>query len=464
MGLQAYGHAKLDAEPCTTETIFDLASTSKTMTAAAVACLVDDEKFPEVQWTTPVSKLLPDDFVLQDSCLTAEVTIEDILCHRTGLPSHDVSYLGRHAKHPDDAKSITRNLRNLSIARPLRTHWMYSNIMYTVATHLVSTVTGENYTDYLHKRLWDPLGMTNTFHDAPDIEAHSATARQATGYTFDRDKNEYISIISGPEPEGQGAGCIWSSAGDYAKWIRALLTQNPPLSRDAYNELIRPRMVVPDPDPIPFYSDLLYALGLQKESYRGRSIISHDGSVDGFRAKVAFLPDQNWGIVMFGNAENAFFLQQVLFHVLMDDLLDIPEAEREDWNKFFRGWENEGIEEEKKNAEDDKFKKPADAQPLGVNLEKLVGTYHDKGYKDLVLEMKDGFIVADCTDRCYPFILTFEHLSGVKFAVKMVYTRVGQKRTMMGEVKLRDDESVGAVGVDFEEDLKDQLIWFDRVV
>lgn len=60
---------------------------SKSFTAAAVALLVDDnEKYPELQWTTPVSKLLTEDFVLADQQHTENVTVEDILSHRSGMP------------------------------------------------------------------------------------------------------------------------------------------------------------------------------------------------------------------------------------------------------------------------------------------------------------------------------------------------------------------------------------------
>jgi CubicO group peptidase (beta-lactamase class C family) len=71
----------------TADTVFDIASSSKSLTAAAIALLVvDDEHYPQVQWDTPVSKLLPEDFVMGNEEYTNGVTVEDILSHRTGLP------------------------------------------------------------------------------------------------------------------------------------------------------------------------------------------------------------------------------------------------------------------------------------------------------------------------------------------------------------------------------------------
>jgi CubicO group peptidase (beta-lactamase class C family) len=73
-------------EAATADTPYDIASSSKSLTAASVALLVEDnENFPEVQWTTPLYELLPEDFVMPTPELTKRVTIEDALSHRTGM-------------------------------------------------------------------------------------------------------------------------------------------------------------------------------------------------------------------------------------------------------------------------------------------------------------------------------------------------------------------------------------------
>jgi CubicO group peptidase (beta-lactamase class C family) len=458
---QAYGHATLPTDTITTDTLFDLASTSKSTTAAAVALLVDDEKYPDVQWTTPVSKLLPDDFVLPDARLTEEVTIEDILSHRSGIACHDDSYLSVRAKNPDNAKSITRNLRNLEFPKPLRTSFIYSNIMFSVATHLVETVSGMAYVEFLKTKLWQPLDMTNTFHDISDIEANDAMNRKATGYHWNEDTKSYTPIPAFEQSEGQGAGCIFSSAGDYAKWIRALIEHSPPLSKDAHKDFIAPRSIYAFEEKysIPFGSRPLYALGLVHESYRGRMVISHGGSVPGFKAEVAYMPEFDWGIVVFGNSDDANYACEILKWTLMDEVLCVPKEERMDWSAFYRGWYERDEEEDKEvNPE---FEKPEDPEELGVPLEQLVGRYHDAGYKDLVLEMKDGKLVADCTDRCFPFMLTLDHLTANKFVLEKRWTWEGTTDKVRGEIRIESGK-VTAVGVDLDEDV-DGHIWFKRI-
>jgi CubicO group peptidase (beta-lactamase class C family) len=415
-----------------------------------------------LHWTTPVSKLLPDDFVLPDPELTKEVTIEDILSHRTGIASHDDSYRGVLAKHPDNAKSMTRNLRNLPFVKPLRTGYIYSNIMFTVATHLVETVSGESYAAFLRRHLWQPLSMTNTFHDLPDVEANNTQDRKATGHRWDEEEKKYVAMPSLPQPEGQGAGSIFSSADDYAKWVRALLKRSPPLSTAAYAALITPRTIVPvtADEEVPFYSDPLYALGLIKESYRGHTVIGHDGSVPGFNTKISYMPEYGWGITIFGNSDGALFVNQILNHVLMDELLQVPIADRVDWPSFFRGQyeKDEAID----GKEDPELMRPEDPEPLGVPLEKMAGTYYDAGYKDLVLEMKDGKLVADCHDRCFPFMLKFEHLSGHTLVVELHDLCGDEKLKMRGEVRIEFGK-VTSLGLEYGDELKGHPIWFDRV-
>ena len=418
-----------------------------------------------MQWTTPVSKLLPDDFALEDPEYTRNVTIEDILSHRTGLPTHDASYFGIRAKNPDNAKSITRNIRNLPLSKPLRTTFQYCNIMFTAATHLVETISGAKYPDFLRKRLWDPLGMADTYHDLPGINNEPAKERIATPYRWDEEAGKHVAIPVYPQPEGQGAGSIFTSPKEYAKWIRALINQDPVLSETTHKDLITPRTIVLEDDGIPFYSTALYALGLEVQSYRGRKIIMHTGGVPGFTTFINYIPELKWGLVVMSNSADAYHPIQILYHVLMDDVLGVPEKERIDWEKFFseRQEENKAKGREKEKN-DPKFQVPGNPEPLCVSLESLAGTYFNAGYKGLVLEMKNAKLVADCDDRCYPFNLTFIHLSGKNLVAEWYDKLDAETHKMKCEVRISDrNGKADALGMEFDDEAEDLLIWFEKV-
>lgn len=127
-----------------------------------MSLLVDDEFFPEVQWKTPISHLIRDDFVLEDEWATAHITIEDSLSHRTGMPRHDNSYGGHYSGHRARAKDITRALRYLPMTAEPRTTYQYCNMMFVVASHVIETLTGRFLGDLLKERIWNPLGMRST--------------------------------------------------------------------------------------------------------------------------------------------------------------------------------------------------------------------------------------------------------------------------------------------------------------
>jgi CubicO group peptidase (beta-lactamase class C family) len=424
---------------------------------------VDDDTYPNISWKTPVSSILGEDFVLADSLYTENITIEDILSHRTGLPGHDESYLGSNSERQDTAKSITRNLRNLPISKPLRTDYQYCNMMFTVATHIIETVTGHTYSEFIKTRLWEPLGMSNTYLDVPDVEAADAMGRMATGYRWDTEKG-HVGVPSYAQPEAQGAGCVFSSVADWAKWVRAMLHRSEPLSKSGHEELVKPRTIIhlEKDEEIPFCSQPLYALGWQVESYRGHTLIGHDGSFSGFRASIRFLPGHDWGFVVFGNSNSAYYASQMVLHLLMDDKLNIPINDCTDWPGFWKAL----YEKDQSEEEDEKLKSLSllSVQGSDMRLEKLAGSYYNAGYHTLDLEFRDGTLEADCKDRCMPFKLTFFPSEGQKFDVRLKYTLDGYVKTLKADTKLDDHGEVTSFGIGFVEEIEDHLVWFDKVV
>lgn len=391
------------------------------------------------------------------------MTLEDILSHRSGIATHDESYLGVTAAHPDDARSLTRNLRHLAFTSPLRTRLQYSNIMFTAATHVVESLCGEaDYTAFLRSRIWDPLGMHNTFQDRPDVRPG---ASEAQGYRWDEETGRHVAVPMLASPEGRGAGCVLSSAGDYAKFVRCLIKRAAPLSEKAHKALVEPRTIeeVPDAELIPGHSDVvLYALGLYRDTYRGSTLMTHAGAVPGFKAAMAFLPAKEWGLVICTNSNLGTYVNGILKHVLMDEVLGVRGEERVDWEKVFRERRAKYVEGVRKEKEKPEYKVPEDPEPFGVAIEGLVGRYFNKGYKEIRLEMRKGKVVADCSDRCFPFVMTFEHLSGNKFVADTheVWDAFDLKRK--AEVKVNGEGKVSAVGIDFVDDMED-LIWFERI-
>jgi CubicO group peptidase (beta-lactamase class C family) len=160
---QGYGIATYPDTKVTPSTLFYGGSTTKAFTAAAMSLLIDDNaNFSNVQWNTPIVKLIPDDFALSDEYATTHTTIEDALSHRSGLPRHDYSYGGNYGGQKPSIKGSVRAMRHLPLTAKPRVKFQYCNQMYVVASHVIETLTGSWLGDVLKERIWGPLKMKAT--------------------------------------------------------------------------------------------------------------------------------------------------------------------------------------------------------------------------------------------------------------------------------------------------------------
>ncbi|TVY52262.1 Protein flp, partial [Lachnellula suecica] len=285
-----------------------------------------------LSWSTPISSLIRDDFVLPDAYSTQHVTLEDALSHRTGMPRHDFSYGGIK---PDGTKrgvrDVVRSLRDLPLSAELRTRFQYCNMMFVVVSHVVETLTGMWLGDFLKEKIWEPLEMESTYFSTSAAQA--APEPLAQGYVYHDEKYEPVPpmdlhIVS-------GAGSIISNVLDYSKWIRAFLTTSGPLSASDYAALKSPRTLMPSDElPGPYTGPLAYSLGWFTGTYQGYEFFQHSGGMEAFGAEVLIFPALSYGLVSFGNTastSNAVEMK-LLFH-LLDEKLGIPHDKRWDWDK-----------------------------------------------------------------------------------------------------------------------------------
>ncbi|KAL6798288.1 beta-lactamase/transpeptidase-like protein [Trichoderma sp. SZMC 28012] len=477
---KAFGMASLEpARPMTTDTLFDIASASKSLTAASVALLVADDKFPDVKYDAEMAKLLPGEFVMPGTGYEG-VTIDDILSHRSGLAPNDNSYLGPRAKNTDSAQSVTRNLRNLATAAPIRAKFMYCNMMYTVATYLVEQKTGISFADFLEQRFFQPLGMNSSNLQPERAGAKGLGDRISPGYWWDRKAKQYSTFVIPDAPEAQGAGSIITSVDDYVKYVRAIMNKEGPFTEDVYKGIIRPRSIISQnyDKLLPFTSPLLYAAGWEVHHYRGYLVVAHHGGIAGSSTIHFFVPDLNFGGAMFGNSDDASFVAEVLMQELIDELLNLPQDQRLIWDKVlyekntgkkydeYDTNANEDAETEAEELEAERQKLcPGikESEPQKMPLSAYTGEYWNPGWRGVVVQVKDGELFIDCSDRSYVFTVKLQHVcEQTKYVAVMREVVGGVGTAMRAEFRFENDVAV-KVGIMFEEEL-DDYIWFDRVV
>lgn len=465
----AFGFATLDPPVSTTpDTIYDMASTSKSLTAAAVGKLISNDKSQDkITWTTPMSKLLPEDFVLPDEYASQNATIEDILSHRTGMPGHDMAYFGVKSATPDTPRSVTRSLRNLSATAPFRTKYQYNNSMFTIATHLVEEVSQTTFAQFLQSNIFNVLGMSSTYLQPSAVKAAGQIDRLATRYVWKKDTASFNALEPVEQPEAQGAGSLQSTVKDYAKWLQAMMKKDESLfEKEIYEELIKPRIIC-DPeanesDLEPSTSNELYALGWSTRYYRGHKIVEHSGGISGFTSIMLFMPQKDFGLVILANADGGYPIEYVLSMELIDHILDVPVSDRVDWMSR-RQQKDEEEESDEKILESLKREQcPSGSQPLQKDLDAYTGVYENIGYGKIVVDIQHDRLHVDGSTRSEPFTTFFEHICGDTKFVATEYNDEGEPFHLKSEFRLSSAGEVTAVGVSFCQDMGDDLIWFQK--
>ncbi|KAM3439624.1 hypothetical protein MY4824_002616 [Beauveria thailandica] len=424
---KGYGFATLPDVKATPETLWFGASTTKAFVGATLSHFVQNKTYPDVLtngWLTPMSSIIPDDFVLSDEWATKHITLDDAISHRTGLPRHDYTwqYTTPNGTHTP-IRDVVRNLRNLAFTAEPRTAYQYSNLMYMALSHVIETLAKKPLKTTFKELIWGPLNMTSTFLDL--AEAKASPNQLATGYYWNNATQKHGAITRDYLQESGAAGII-TSVVDHAKWVRSLLYSTGPLSKDTNTDIQRPRII----DDIYPASDMgfgMYALGWERTTFHNETLIRHVGESLSFGSLVWWMPDRKFGVVVMSNVYmQGNNLNEVLARHLVEDALSIPKAKRFDMAKVRRERLDE-LDRAAAGAVDKAFpNKPDRSIPPSASIKDLAGEYHNEGYGSLVFKPTNTTItppptngtnsglalVAERPEMVYQYNLHLDHVSG----------------------------------------------------
>jgi CubicO group peptidase (beta-lactamase class C family) len=375
--LKGYGVREAGTErPVTPDTLFAIASCTKAFIGAAMARLVDDGK---LRWDDPVRKHVPF-FRLADPLADSQVTLRDLLCHRTGLSRHDLLRFATGWEHEE----VIRRVGLVPLTKPFRTTYQYNNIMYTTAGLAVGSACGGTWEEYVRERFFGPLGMTTAVCTTAAAEANPNLARPhwrkpdstvapAPWMRFDR---------------GNAAGSIHASARDMANWVRFQLGDgtfegNRVLSKAQLDETHTPQMVVrldgPTRSSYPETAQVSYAFGWNVHDHRGHAMLSHTGGLSGYRARIVLAPKAKLGVVFLMNSgvgSSPASAHYVVTNHLLDLLLDLP---KKDWNAHYTK-AHAKLEADDRATEQARLKKRREGTKPSRELADYAATYEDAAY------------------------------------------------------------------------------------
>ena len=307
-------------------TVFMAASNTKGMTTLLLAELVDQKK---LRWDQPVVEVYPS-FKLGDAETTKKVLVKNLICACTGLPRQDLEWLFEY-KNATPASELAL-LGTMQPTSKFGEAFQYSNLMAAAAgyigAHLVypDRELGAAYDAAMQKMIFDPLGMKSTTFDY----AKALARDHATPHGDDIDGHPEVASmdINYSIVPARPAGAVWTSSADLIRYVQLELTQGKlPDGR----QLVSPENLLMRRSPqVQLGEDSSYGMGLITDHTYGVQVISHGGSMSGFKSNWFALPEYGVAAALLTNSDNGGMLLGPFSRRLLEVLFDgKPEAEAE---------------------------------------------------------------------------------------------------------------------------------------
>jgi CubicO group peptidase (beta-lactamase class C family) len=383
---QGFGVRKLGSQDVVdAATLFCNGSTTKAFTVAALGQLVDEGK---IGWDDKVIDHLPG-FQMYDSWVTREMTIRDLLVHRSGLGLGEGDLLFVPTSNRSRAETV-KQLRYLKPATSFRSGYAYDNVLYMVAGQLIEAVTGEKWEDYVDEHVLKAAGMINStthperrFATADRAQPHARIGGPVRGMGTQSVLDEKEMLGQNSAPAGSGMAV---SAQDMARWLEIQLAHGKLPDSDsrlfsaaASREMWSPVVLIPGhplPSPLEAEQSMFetYALGWEIHDYKGAKIVSHDGAVFGSEATVVMIPEKNVGFAIMINSEDGEILKG-LTNELVDYYLGKPTQK---WTEDYIAFKKKRLAQAAA-ALNTKEAAPAAIGP-SLPIARYAGTYADSWY------------------------------------------------------------------------------------
>ncbi len=430
---RGFGRKQFDqAAPVDAATLFQIGSTSKAFTTAALAILVEEGK---IRWDDPVINHLPG-FKMQDPWLTRQLTIRDAITHDSGIG--ETRYTSLNVMSLDE---VIRQVGFIPSEAPFRNSFRYSNLLYAVAGKVVEVASGSSWHEFVEHRLLKPLKMNRSgtsaleFWDAQYVTPTflGSVSGNSPGFSQSRDAN--VAMPHALDEHGAlhvlpwinydskaAAGAVVSSAADMANWMILHLNEGrfenrQLLKKETMRELhstqnLHDRVEFPFDTP---ETAMTYAMGWHRSTYRGRIHLAHGGGIIGFPAHLALLPEPRLGVVVLANGPAKPGFHQAIELEIFDRLLAAPHR---DWNKEFLSRALK-VKQEMQNAEDKLRQARISTIPASLPIERFSGTYEDHGKRAGCIDVHvvDGGLVLRFIGKG-AFSASLEHWQGDRFRLR----------------------------------------------
>lgn len=379
---KGFGYRNLEEKlPMTPDTLLSIGSCTKAFTSFVMGTLVDEGV---LSWDQLVIDLLPD-FRLWDQYATQNVTMRDLLTHRSGMPRHDAAWYNSKLTRAE----LMSRLRYLEPSTDIRERYQYNHIMYSTAGYAMERVSNKTWEDLVKHRILDPLHMSNTNFSFVDMHNSSDFAQpylEKKG-TLKKIPGRDVSLI-GP------AASINSSVNELIRWVQMHLNEGVYgnqvlISPATLQEICAPQVIVPGAPETPDTLMHAYGIGWNIYSYRGLYSVAHDGATEGYTCTINFLPKEKVGIIVLSN-KNLTSLPAYLSIDIIDKVMELPARNWMDLGRTSIQKEREIAKGEA--AKEDRLRKKGTLP--SHPLEDYIGTYEHPGYGSMTIDVENGRLQA----------------------------------------------------------------------
>ncbi|KAF9915036.1 hypothetical protein BX616_007042 [Lobosporangium transversale] len=323
--------ARNGKDPYRPETLAPIGSITKSFTAAAIGELVAVGK---MDWDiTPVSKYLPE-FELEDPDLTLQLTVADLLSHRTGMPRHDLAWYKANITRIE----LIKRLKSVKLNRKLKAKTQYNSIMYAVVGEASARAAGTSWENLVEGRVVNPLGLKSTGFGQMAMKKRStdhAIPVSAASFADALDGKYQLGDLDLVYPAAAPAGDMYSNVLDLVQYGQAILSSGQVngtqvLNKESIKEILSGHTLDKSARRSPdFAPTLTYGFGWLIDSYKGRYLVYHGGVASSFASSLFMFPDDDLVIAVQSNMRYSSAMTKFLPYFIADEILALPKTE--DW-------------------------------------------------------------------------------------------------------------------------------------
>lgn len=376
--------------PLTPQTLFPIASNTKLFAAVSAGLLVDAG---QLSWDGPVRSDVPTIKFFNDE-LDRNVTLRDMLAHRTGITRHDMIWF----KSELDSAELFARLRYMEPSVPLRQMFLYNNMMYAAVANIVALKSGRPWQQYVKENILAPLDMRSTVFSIAEMKTFP---EYAVPFGLREDSRELHELPFYENTRGlAAAGAMVSNISDLSHWLIALMNDGRYAGRQvlpaaALKATLQPAIAIPnDSYENRGWRELLNSeqgMGRRMASYRGHSITYHGGDLAGFHSQISYMPAQRIGVVVVAIGDHtAELYDPISFNVYERALgLDLTP-----WSERLLALEKKSQQADKAAREqigNDRMRGTKPSHPL----KDYVGEYEHPAYGTLRITLADRALQLD---------------------------------------------------------------------